>query len=800
MQDEQKTKAQLIDEAAKLRQEIQEHKIFAENLIENSAVATFVLDSQHRVVIWNKACEELTGVPASTMIGTDNQWKAFYDHARPVLADIVIDDDFDKLPELYPTHAKSTLTPNALHAEGWYGDLNGKDRYILFDAAPIYDTKGELIAVSETLQDVTESRRAEETIEQQLAFLQKLIDTIPSPIFYKDSAGRYLGCNIAFEAFLGKSREGIVGKTVYDIAPKDLADVYYEADLSLFRKQGVQQYESPVQYADGSRREVLFTKATFSDLHGKVAGLVGVMVDITESKRAEESLRQNENTLRAITGTATDAIIMIDDKGAIVYWNPAAKRILGFSADEAMGKDITLIIPYRYREAHKKAFNRFIETGRVARIRRTYEIAALKKDGAEVPVELSISGLRLKGRCYSVGIVRDISERTKLEDQLRQSQKMEAVGQLAGGIAHDFNNILSAIIGYGHLLRMKMQEDDPLRTNVEHLLEAADRAAHLTHSLLAFSRKQVLIPRPVDLKDVITGLEKLLRRVMGKDVELTTSFGKAGLTVHADAGQIDQVLLNLATNARDAMPHGGVVAITADRIELDKAFIQAHGYGEVGSFAVVSVTDSGTGMDEETKKRIFEPFFTTKELGRGTGLGLSIIYGIVKQHRGYINVYSELGKGTVFRIYLPLIETEKEKTRTPGDAPEEVPLRGTETVLVADDDEALRKLLRTLLEEAGYRVITAKDGADAVSRFLKNRDSIQLVILDMIMPEKNGREAYEEIRAIKPGIKGIFISGYTADTMQLEGIAGAGVELLLKPVLPTVLINKVREVLDKGSP
>jgi two-component system NtrC family sensor kinase len=661
-----------VTERKQAEESLQEQKIFAEYLIENSAVATFVLDARHKVVIWNKACEELTGVPAAEMLGTDNQWKPFYEHKRPVLADIVIDGDFAKLPELYSTHAKSTLTPNALHAEGWYGNLNGRDRYILFDAAPISIKKGELTAAIETLQD------------------------------------------------------------------------------------------------------------------------------ITERKRAEESLAESESKLRTLTNTAADVIVMIDAEDKITYWNPAGKRILGYSAEEVLGRDLTLIIPHRYREAHKKAFNKFVETGRVAKgLRKQYEVAAIKKDGTEVPVELSISGLRVQGKCYSVGIIRDVSERRKLEDQLRHSQKMEAIGQLAGGVAHDFNNILTAIIGYGSILHRKMNKDDPLRINVEHMLESADRAAHLTYSLLAFSRKQILNPRHVDLNDVIARVEKLLRRVIGEDIELKTSLKKGPVTVNADSGQIEQVLMNLATNARDAMPRDGSFTIETDTLVLDDAFARVHGYGEAGAYALVTVTDTGTGMDEEMRKKIFEPFFTTKEVGRGTGLGLSIVYGIIKQHRGFINVYSEPGKGTAFKIYLPLLNPEIEKNGMPAAVPEEEPPRGTETVLVAEDDEGVRKLSRAVLEESGYTVIEAKDGADAVDKFMKNRDAVRLVILDMIMPKKSGKEAYEEIKRTNPAIKTIFVSGYTADKLQREGVLEEGVELIMKPLGPRDFLRKVREVLDR---
>jgi PAS domain S-box-containing protein len=531
-----------------------------------------------------------------------------------------------------------------------------------------------------------------------------------------------------------------------------------------------------------------------------LAGAVVVFRDITERKYAEESLLESERKLQAITDAASDAIVLIDEEEKIVYWNPAACRLLGYQPEEIAGKSIIEVIPPRFREAHTKAFRRFVETGQGALLGKTYEVAALKKDGAEIPIELSISGIRLKGTWHSAGVIRDISERKKLEQQLLQSQKMEAVGQLAGGIAHDFNNILSAIFGYGDILRIKMKKDDPLRANVEHLLEAANRAAHLTKSLLAFSRQQILHARPTNLVEVIRRVERLLRRVIGEDIELKTVFKQETATVNADGSQLEQVFMNLAINARDAMRHGGSFVIETDTIELDDSFIRAHGYGERGWYALVSVADTGTGMDEATRKRIFEPFFTTKELGKGTGLGLSIVYGIIKQHRGYINVYSEPGEGTTFRIYLPLITMEGESRTPAAGIPEEKLPGGTETVLVAEDDETLRKLSHTVLEEYGYRVIEAEDGADAVNKFLMHKDIIKLVILDMIMPKKNGREVYQEIKKVQPDVKALFVSGYTADKRISEELLERGVEFLMKPMSPMDLLKKVRAVLGSGSP
>ena len=395
----------------------------------------------------------------------------------------------------------------------------------------------------------------------------------------------------------------------------------------------------------------------------------------------------------------------------------------------------------------------------------------------------------------------EITERSKAEDekeklqvQLLQAQKMEAIGQLAGGIAHDFNNVLTAIIGYGHLLLMSLDESSPLNNYVNQMLAASERAAKLVSSLLAFSRKQVTNPEPVEVTRIIKGVETLITRLVGEDVELKTILTDEALTVMADAHQIDQMLMNLAANARDAMPGGGSLTISTEFAEMDSEFIKFHGFGSAGQYALIAVSDTGTGIDEEAKERIFEPFFTTKDVGKGTGLGLAMVYGIVKQHNGYINVYSELGEGTTFRIYLPLIQSEAKEKK-----PEilSVMRKGTETILLVEDNAEVRGSVHVTIARAGYKVLEAVDGEDAISKFMENKDEIHLIILDVVMPKKNGKEVSEAVWKVKPDVKIIFTSGYTADIIHRKGIVEEGSDLILKPFSPYVLLEKIRDLLDK---
>jgi CheY-like chemotaxis protein len=373
---------------------------------------------------------------------------------------------------------------------------------------------------------------------------------------------------------------------------------------------------------------------------------------------------------------------------------------------------------------------------------------------------------------------------------------MEAVGLLAAGISHDFNNILTAIIGYGNLLKMKTPADDPLRPYIEQILASSARAANLTQGLLAFSRKQIINPRPLDINDATLRFEKLLHRFIGEDVELRTDLAPAEMTILADSSQLEQVLMNLATNARDAMPRGGTFTIRTGISVIGEAFRKEHGFGEPGSYACISVCDTGDGMDRQTRDHIFEPFFTTKEPGRGTGLGLAIVYGIMKQNNGYVLVESEPGKGSCFRLYFPVIAATAEKVR--ADEPL-TPEEGRETILIAEDDVTIRQLTRTMLGEFGYTVIEAADGEEAVNKFREHRDAIKLVILDVVMPKMNGKEAHDEIIAIKPDVKTLYISGYSADVIRSKGITEESQNIILKPVSPMDLLRTVRRVLDSGD-
>jgi PAS domain S-box-containing protein len=507
--------------------------------------------------------------------------------------------------------------------------------------------------------------------------------------------------------------------------------------------------------------------------------------EINERKKAERALLESEKKYRGLVNNALVGVFSSTVEGNLIFVNEELAHMFEFDSPEKMILEGCLA---RYKDLKER--DSLIETLKKNGMVKDFELNSLTKKGNIISILVNAT---LEDHTFS-GMVMDITERNRLEEQLLQAQKMEAVGQLAGGIAHDFNNILTAIIGYGTLLKDESPKSSLLQSYVTNILTSAERAANLTRDLLAFSRKQIISPKPLNINETIIGIESLLSRIIGEDIKISTILTDKDLIVMVDSSQIEQVLMNLATNARDAMPHGGVLTIKTEGIELDDGFIKAHGYGRQGMYVVISVEDTGEGIEEKTQERIFEPFFTTKEVGKSTGLGLSIVYGIIKQNDGYINVYSELGKGTIFKIYLPLVKSmipEKKETVSP------IIKMGTETVLVAEDDAQVRELISEVLSGSGYTVIEAADGENAIKVFYENRDKVQLLIIDVIMPKKNGKEVYNEIRKAAPDMKAVFTSGYDANVIHKKGVIEEGLNFISKPIHPQKLLLAVREVLDK---
>ena len=504
-------------------------------------------------------------------------------------------------------------------------------------------------------------------------------------------------------------------------------------------------------------------------------------------RQAELALRESAESYHTVVKNSLVALYIVQD-GLFRFVNSRFCAVLGYLEEEIIDRMAPADVVH---PDHGKLLHDHMERIAADELKSLeIELKAVKKDRGVVTIKVLAGSTVYNGRLAHLGTFIDITKEKTLESQLRQAQKMEAIGTLAGGIAHDFNNILTALTGYGTLLRTRMDAEDPLRHYVDQMLSASHKATSLTQSLLAFGRLQPISLEPVNVNTLIRGTEGLLRRLITEDIVLSTVLTGEDIVVMADATQIDQILFNLATNARDAMPRGGALTIATSLVEMDNNFILAHGFGEAGRYALIAVSDTGTGMDEKTKERIFDPFYTTKETGKGTGLGLSTVYGIVKQHRGYITVWSEPLRGATFRIYLPAVRVAAAEVR-----PSCVEVtRGNETVLIADDNHEVRGLLKDLLGHYGYKVIEATDGDEAIGKF-KEHTAISLAILDLVMPKKNGRQVYEAMKAMRPHIKTLFMSGHTRQVIVDRGIEGDGVDFIEKPFAPEEFLKKIEHIL-----
>ncbi len=647
----------------------------------------------------------------------------------------------------------------------------------------------------EHISDIGERRLAEEALRESGQKLSATIQNLPLPMFVVNKEQEILYWNKALEQLSGVKASEVIGtnrawSACYDEERPVLANLLAEGDpcqvsqwygeKSSLTKLAEEAYEVTEFFPgwNGKGKWLHLTATVLRDTRGNVAGALETLEDVTERKLAEEKWHSLFNNLPGGSFTVNSSYIIEDV-------NDVLCAATGFSREELVGQLCGIICP---KGPHLCPI---FDLGK-DRIDND-ETAVKGRDGRLVPIIKSARRIPVGNREIIVENFQDITDRKHLEEQLRHAQKMDAVGQLAGGVAHDFNNMLTAIIGYGNLLQRKMTNTPSLGKYVDHIIYSAERAANLTSNLLAFSRKQPVKLQPVLLNDIVNKSRELLSRLVREDIKLRVITG-GNCVVHADSVQIEQIMMNLVTNARDAMPDGGRLTITSERIILDEKFIRTNGYGNLGPYARISVSDTGLGMDGKIRERIFEPFFTTKNTGKGTGLGLAIVYGIIKQHNGYIDVHSKPDKGTTFRIYLPVIQENIVREETPEIS---APPIGSETILLAEDDPMVRNLAKSVLEEFGYQVIEAKDGAEAVEKFLSHRSSIQLLLFDVMMPEKNGKEAYNEIKKAQPEVKALFMSGYTDDILSNSGIHEENPNLIAKPFTQNILLQKVREVLDK---
>ncbi len=636
-------------------------------------------------------------------------------------------------------------------------------------------------------------RAAEITVrqsEEQLRYQASLLANVNDAIVASDASYRITAWNPAAEALYGWKAEEVIGQPSMDMLQTEFPEAEKSRMLRLIAESGRWRGEVMQVRKDGLRIDVEEAALVLRDERGQISGYVSVNRDIGERKRAEQALHESEAQYRLMFEHNPHPMWVYDHESlAFLAVNDAAMHHYGYTRDEFLAMTIKDIRP---PEDVPRLLGWLGDAGPVFRASGTWRHRT--KAGAIIEVDITTHAVQFAGRPARLVLAQDITERRKLEEQLRQSQKLEGIGRLAGGIAHDFNNLLTAIAGYAQLTEDSLGADDPRRADVEQILKATRRATDLTRQLLTFARKQIIAPRNVDLNELVRDTSNLLRRLIGEDVELVTILAPDLGLVTIDPGQFEQILMNLAVNARDAMPQGGKLTIETYNVALDAEYARHHADVAPGEYVLLTVSDTGIGMSEETRAQIFEPFFTTKERGQGTGLGLAVCHGIVKQVGGNIWVYSEPGQGTTFKIYLP-----RTQTATAPAAREEVavPVRGGgETILLVEDEPLVRQLALRALRAQGYVVLVADSGGVALEIARRHGSAIHLLLTDVVMPGMSGKQLAAQIAAERQGIKVLYVSGYTENTIVHHGVLEAGVMFLPKPFTPSALAGKVRAVLD----
>jgi PAS domain S-box-containing protein len=644
---------------------------------------------------------------------------------------------------------------------------------------------------------------AEAALQTERSLLRDLIDHLPFAVFIKDRDSRFVAANAEAARLAGVATPAdLIGKTDFDFFPEGSARAHYEIEQGIMRTGEPMVGRTAERYTSTGSLLTEGSKYPLRDAGGEITGIIGVVNDVTATRRTQEALaratselQEREELHRILFDAAADAMLFHDERGILLDANRAACERLGYSTDELKGMPLAAIDTPEYAARVAGRMRDLFERGSAL-----FESAHLTRAGRVIPVEVHARVVEYRGRRVVFSVSRDISERKAAEralraqeERARQGQKLEAIGRLAGGVAHDFNNMLTVMTGYSDLLLEVLGPSHPARSEVMEIRTAADRASSLTRQLLAFSRKQILHPEPIDTNDVLRGMHKLLRRLIGEDVDLDLRLGViAGFAV-ADRNQIEQVIVNLVVNGRDAMPRGGRLVLETSVAQMGGSTGSGAPDLAAGPYIVVSVTDTGTGIAPEDLPLIFEPFYTTKDPGKGTGLGLATAYGIVRQSGGIITVYSEPGRGSTFRVYLPLVSTAP-STRTAESRP--TAAQGTETVLIVEDEESVRGFAERVFRDRGYTVIAARNGADALDRASSHEAPVELLITDVVMPGMGGRELANRLMTVRPSLKVLYVSGYTEDSMVHRGVLEPGVRFLAKPYSATTILAVARDLLD----
>jgi len=646
--------------------------------------------------------------------------------------------------------------------------------------------------------------KAVAALESERAFLSAVLDNIQESIIICNEEGQIIRFNEAARRLHGLPEKPISPDQWaehYDLYETDAITRLPKKDIPLFRALNGERVRNAEVVVSPKKQDPHFLACNgqvLNDAAGHRIGALVTMHDITERKRAEESLRQSEDKFRTLVDQAPEALFLHNTDGRIVDVNQAALTRYGYSRDQFLRMTASDIDPDYVEREDGGAFWQNLKAQNQIR----FEARHRRKDGSIFPVDVSLSAIKLGREKFILALAEDISdrkqaeaERRKLQDQLLQAQKMETVGRLAGGVAHDFNNMLGIIIANAELSEMQIGSDSPVYNSIQEILKASNRAADTVRYLLAFARKQIISPKILDLNDTIYGALDMLRRLIGEDIHLRLVPGKDLWKVRMDPSQTHQILTNLVVNSRDAMPNGGTITIETKNAVLDASYCQNHKGVEPGDYVTLAVTDTGDGIAPEVMDHLFDPFFTTKEVGKGTGLGLPMVYGAIKQNNGHVEIHSELGAGATVRLYLPRVEEEASKPKEK--VIEKTVPGGNETVLVAEDERALLDTCRYVLERQGYTVLTARNPKEALEIAEKHPGEIDLLLTDVVMPDMNGKKLAEKLQAMRPHLKTLFMSGYTADVMAQRGILEQEVTFIQKPFNFTGLAEKVRGALDK---
>jgi PAS domain S-box-containing protein len=658
----------------------------------------------------------------------------------------------------------------------------------LLSARPIhYGGEDSLVAV---VTDITKRKMIEDALRQSEAQHRKLVEAMREGFGVVDERNMITYINKRFADLLGYRPEEMIGRPVADFVDPEYWNRLREQGERRRRGEAA-PYEIAWRRRDGQGIHTLMSPEPVFDEQGGFKGSSAVITDISERKQMEEALKKSEERYRLLVENANEAILVIQG-GLIRFVNPKAVAIMRWGNQELTPKPF---LDFVHPEDRETVLRRYQERLTGQPLPSIYSFRLLDQEGNTIWVEINAVQVNWEGEPAALVFLTDITEKKQLELQFLQAQKMEAIGRLAGGVAHDFNNLLTSILGHADLMLLALRPGDPLVSDIREIKKAADRATDLTRQLLAFSRKQILQPKVLNLNQVIGDMKKMLRRMIGEDIELETNLAPDLGQVLVDPGQIDQVIMNLVINARDALPQGGKLAVTTQNAAITADEGRRYVGSKPGAYVLLVVQDDGLGMSAEVQSHIFEPFFTTKELGKGTGLGLSTVYGIVKQSNGYIWVESEPGRGTTFKIYLPRIEGRAASAIRPEKAPHSY--QGTETILLVEDNDLVRQLAHSVLEQFGYRVLEARNGAEAHRLSRGYEGKIDLLLTDVVMPGMSGQALAERIREGRPTTEILFMSGYSEEVTLEQGSLAGGRRFLQKPFSPAELGQRVRELLDK---